>query len=98
MGKLYDPRKERLSTAYAFVATLSYSRHQYAELVFDQKTPTWIGLHRRAFQSWGGVPKRIVPDNLKTAVRKASLDDPVLSEAYRRLAQHYGFLISPTRP
>jgi transposase len=24
--------------------------------------------------------------------------DPVLAEAYRRMAQHYGFLISPTRP
>jgi len=50
--------------AYAFFATLCYSRHQYAELVFGQRTPAWIGLHRRAFESWGDVPKRIVPDNL----------------------------------
>ena len=50
------------------MATLSYSRHQYAELVFDQKVPTWLALHRRAFASFGGVPKRVVPDNLKAAV------------------------------
>lgn len=97
-GQLYDPVAGRLRTAYVFVATLCYSRHQYAELVFDQKVPTWIGLHRRAFESWGGVPQRVVPDNLKAAVAKALVHDPVLGEAYRRLALHYGFFISPTRP
>lgn len=44
------------------------------------------------------MPKRVVPDNLKAAVLNASLDDPVLGEAYRRMAQHYEFLVSPTRP
>jgi transposase len=97
-GKLYDPSSGRVRTAYVFVATLCYSRHQYAELVFDQKVPTWISLHRRAFESWGGVPKRVVPDNLKAAVAKVLVHDPVLGEAYRRMAQHYGFVISPTRP
>jgi hypothetical protein len=67
-------------------------------LVFDQKTPTWLALHRRAFDSWGGVPQRIVPDNLKAAVLKAMVYDPVLGEAYRRMAQHYGFVVSPTTP
>jgi transposase len=98
VGKLYDPATDRLRPAYAFVATLSYSRHQYAELVFDQKVSTWIALHRRAFASWDGVPRRIVPDNLKAAVVQALIHDPVLGEAYRRMAQHYGFVISPTKP
>jgi transposase len=98
VGPLFDSATGRLRPAYVFVATLSYSRHQYAELVFDQKIPTWIALHRRAFESWGGVPKRIVPDNLKAAVAHALVYDPVLGEAYRRMAQHYGFVISPTRP
>jgi len=98
VGRLFDPDSGRLRTAYVFVAILSYSRHQYAELVFDQKVRTWIGLHRRAFESWGGVPKRIVVDNLKAAVVQALVHDPVLGEAYRRMAQHYGFVISPTRP
>jgi transposase len=98
VGSLVDPSSGRLRPAYVFVATLSFSRHQYAELVFDQKIPTWIGLHRRAFESWGGVPHRLVPDNLKAAVLQALVDEPVLGEAYRRMAQHYGFVISPTRP
>jgi transposase len=98
VGQLYDPGSGRARRAYVFVATLCYSRHQYAELVFDQKVPTWIALHRRAFESWGGVPQRVVPDNLKAAVVKVLVHDPVLGEAYRRMAQHYGFVISPTRP
>ncbi len=98
VGPLFDPLTGRLRPAYVFVATLSYSRHQYAELVFDQKVATWIGLHRRAFDSWRGVPRRLVPDNLRAAVAQALVHDPVLGEAYRRLAQHYGCVISPTRP
>jgi transposase len=97
-GKLFDPVSSRLRTAYVFVATLCHSRHQYAELVFDQKAPTWIGLHRRAFEFFGGVPRKVKPDNLKAAVLQALVYDPVLGEAYRRMALHYGFLISPAAP
>ncbi len=97
-GQVFDPVSGRLRVAYVFVATLSYSRHQYAELVFDQKVPTWLALHQRACESFGGVPQRVVPDNLKAAVLKALVHDPVLGEAYRRQALHYGFLISPTVP
>lgn len=97
-GKFLDPSSGVLRTAYVFVMTLSYSRHQYAELVFDQKIPTWLALHRRAFASFAGVPAKVVLDNLKAAVLEAALHDPVLSEAYRRFARHYGFLVSPNRP
>ncbi len=97
-GQLFDPVTGRLRPAHVFVATLGYSRHQYAELVFDQKVPTWLALHRRALESFGGVPHRVVPDNLKAAVLQALVHDPILGEAYRRLALHYGFLVSPTVP
>ena len=62
VGPLFDPGAGCARSAYVFVATLGFSRHQYAELVFDQKTPTWIALHRRTFESFGGVPARVVPD------------------------------------
>jgi transposase len=97
-GKLVDPRSGLARTAWVFVMTLSYSRHQYAELVFDQTVPTWLACHRHAVEWFGGVPRTVVPDNLKAAVLVAALHDPVLGEAYRRQAQHYGFVISPTRP
>lgn len=98
VGDLFDPSSGQTRTAYVFVATLCYSRHQYAELVFDQKVVTWIGLHRRAFEYFGGAPRRVVPDNLKAAVIKALVYDAVLGEAYRQMALYYGFMISPNRP
>jgi transposase len=98
VGQLYDPVSKSMRTAYVFVATLGYSRHQYAELVFDQKAATWIALHKRSFAYFGGVPRRVIPDNLKAAVLKALVHDPILGEAYRRMALYYGFLISPTIP
>lgn len=96
-GKIRDGATGKLRQAYCFVMTLSYSRHQYAELVFDQKMETWIGCHRRAFEFFGGVPGEIVIDNLKAAILNADLENPTLSVPYTRLARHYGFLVHPCR-
>jgi transposase len=98
VGKMRDRKTGKERVAYCFVMTLSCSRHQYVEFVFDQKMSTWIGCHRRAFESFGGTPKELVIDNLKAAVIKADLLDPVLSEPYRKLAQYYGIVIHPCRP
>jgi transposase len=98
VGLIYDPRSRKTRKAYVFVATLGYSRHQYAEIVFDQTISTWLGLHMRAFAFFGGVPRKVVLDNLKSAVVKTLLKDPILGEAYRKFAQHYHFLVSPNPP
>ena len=97
-GRLLDSASGRLRQAYCFVMTLAYSRHQYVEFVFDQKMETWIGCHQRAFESFRGVPRELVIDNLKAAVLRAALEDQKLAEPYRKLAQHYGTLVHPCRP
>ena len=97
-GRLYDPVRQTIRRAWAFVMTLSHSRHQYVELVCDQSVTTWLGLHQHAFEFFGGVPKRVVLDNLKAAIIQASWDDPQVQRSYRDCAQHYGFLIAPCRP
>jgi transposase len=97
-GKLFDPVTKRMRKAWVFVMTLSFSRHQYAEIVFDQKIATWIGLHVRAFEYFGGVPTRIVLDNLKAGIVSAVLYDQEAQRSYRECAEHYGFLIAPCRP
>lgn len=97
-GQMLDPQTGRLRKAYAFVMTLSWSRHQYVEFVFDQKSTTWLLLHRHAFEFFGGVPERVVLDNLKAAILKACWEDPQVQRAYRECAEHYGFLIAPCRP
>ena len=97
-GLLHDPDTDTLRKAWAFVMTLSFSRHSYVELVFDQEVDTWLRCHRRAFEWFGGVVRRVVLDNLKAAIVHAALYDPVVQRAYRECAEHYGFLISPCRP
>ncbi len=62
---------------------LSWGWHLYAELVFDQRSETWLRCHAHAFTCFGGVPARVVPDNLKAAVGRASFTEPVAQQAYR---------------
>jgi len=97
-GQMLDPDAGRLRRAWAFVMTLSFSRHQYVEFVFDQTVATWCRCHQAAFAFFSGVPHRIVPDNLKAAIIRAALYDPELQRVYREFAEHYGFLIAPCRP
>lgn len=84
--------------AWVFVMTLSWSRHMYIQFVHDQSAETWLDCHIQAFRYFGGVPGRIVVDNLKAAVISHLVHDPVLGEPYRRLARHCGFVVSPNRP
>jgi transposase len=97
-GRMADPETGELRRTWLFVMNLSWSRHQYPEFVFDQKVGTWLRLHCNAFAFFGGVPKRIVTDNLKAAVVRACWYEPEAQQSYRECAEHYGFLIAPCRP
>jgi transposase len=61
--------------------TLSWSRHQYVEFVFEQKVETWLRLHRNALQFFRGTPERMVIDNLKAGIVKADWDDPEVQQS-----------------
>jgi transposase len=97
-GQFLDSDRGLLRKAWVFVMTLSHSRHQYAELVFDQEVATWLRCHQHAFEFFRGVPRRAVVDNLRAAIVHAALHDPEVQRAYREFAEHYDFLISPCRP
>jgi transposase len=98
VGLFRDPDTGQMRKTYAFVITLAFSRHCYAELVFDQKAMTWLAAHNRAFAYFGAVPHRIVIDNLKAGIQKAVFENPEVNRSYAELAEHYGFLIAPCRP
>jgi hypothetical protein len=98
VGKMLDPATGALRKCHAFVMTLSWSRHLYVELVWDQQVATWLTCHRHAFEYFGGVPRRVVIDNLKAGISKVCWDDPEVQHAYAECAEHYGFRIAPCRP
>jgi transposase len=97
-GMMFDLASQKVRKAWAFVGTLSFSRHQYVEFVFDQTVPTWLACHRRLFEFFGGVLERVRIDNLKAAIVRVCLEEPEAQRAYRECAEHYGFLITPCRP
>ena len=50
---------------------------------------SWLNAHSRCLTFLGGVPKLLVPDNLKSAVKKADRYEPVINDSYQALAEHY---------
>ena len=77
---------------------LSHSRKAYSEAVYRQTTDGFLRCIESAFRHFGGVPRRLVLDNLKTAVTKADWFDPELNPKVRSFGEHYGFVFWPTRP
>jgi hypothetical protein len=57
----------------------------------------WTEAHVAAFEFFGGVPRRLVPDNLRTVVDKPDLYDPTINRSRAELANHYGTLVDPAR-
>ena len=92
-----DRHTGELREAQIFVAVLSASNYTYAEATWSQALPDWLGSHVRALGHLGGVPRAIVPDNLKSAVTKARRYEPELNPAYQDFAEHYGVAILPAR-
>ena len=98
-GLRMDPVQRVMRKSWIFVMTLAHSRISYAEFVFDQSISTWLNVHVNAFECLGGVPRVVVPDNLKSAVIQALFGvdrSAVLNRSYRELARAYGFRIDPT--
>jgi len=83
--------------AYVFVGVLGASSYIFAYAVSTQSSADWIECHIRAFHFLGGVPKQVVSDNLKAAVIKHTKYSVEINQAYGDCAEHYQFLINPTR-
>jgi len=93
-----DPITGVVRPAEIFVAVLGASSLTYAEVTWTQTLPDWIGAHVRMFRFWGVAPRLLVPDNLKSAVHKASFYDPEVNRSYGMMAAHYGVGVLPARP
>ena len=97
LGSWLDPVTERVRRIWAFVMVLACSRHMFVRPVIKMDEQAWVAAHVAAFNYFGGVVARLVPDNLATGVTKADLYDPKINRAYAELAAHYGCLVDPAR-
>jgi hypothetical protein len=74
---------------------LCYSRMMYVEFTVSQTMEHFLGCHENAFRHFGGVPGKIMVDNLKSAVLKRIVGrDPVFNPRYLDFSKHYGFSIA----
>jgi transposase len=97
LGVWTEPGTGRRHTVQAFVMVLACSRYLFVRPVLRMDQEAWTRCHVEAFAFFGGVPARLVPDNLKTGVDKPDLYDPQINRSYAELAAHYGALVDPAR-
>lgn len=84
--------------SWVFRIVLSHSRKAYSEAVFHQNAEAFIGALENSFRYFGGVPKTLVIDNLKAAVKQADWYDPEIHPKLQSFAKHYGTVFLPTKP
>jgi transposase len=83
--------------AQVFVAILGWSQYAYVEAMVSQTVEEFIAACQHALRFFKGVPLAIVPDNLKSAVIKASKYEPIVNENFKAFADHYGMSVLPAR-
>ena len=94
---LIDPITGTVHYASLFVAVLGASNYTYAEATRTEQLPDWIQSHIHTFEYIGGVPRIVIPDNLKSGVSKVCRYEPDLNPTYADMAQHYRTAVIPAR-
>lgn len=95
---IVNPDTGECWNAEIFVAVLGASNYTFALATRSQKQQDWIEAHVEAFKYFGGVSEIVVPDNLKSAVKKTHRYTPELNPAYQQMASYYQTAIIPARP
>jgi transposase len=94
---IVDKDTGELISVEVFVTILPNSQYTYVEACMSQKREDMISCTAHALSYYGGVPKAIVSDNLKSAVSRASKYEPEINRSFKDFARHYGCVINPTR-
>ena len=95
---VYNSKTGEVTTSQVFVAVLGSSGYTFVHATYSQKQRDFILSHTLCYEFFGGVPKIVVPDNLKSAVIKNNKDGIVINTSYAALAKHYNMAVEPTRP
>lgn len=83
---------------HIFVIVMGYSRACYVEFTLDEKLPTLIACHERAFQWFGGVPEEILYDNPRTIVFDRGTTNARLNPRFEDFCRYYGYTPRLCRP
>jgi len=95
-GEVEVPGGIRKLSCFAMV--LPWSRSAYIHFTLDERMDTFLGEHVRAFDTFGGVPRRVLYDNLKSAVLERVGEHVRFHPSLLDLAGHYHFIPRPCAP
>lgn len=95
--QIVDRHSGEVEEMEVFIAILGASQKTYVEACPNQSMEHFIRCTVNALEYFGGVPQALVPDNLKSAVDKASNYEPRLNRQYKALALHYNTVVVPAR-
>jgi transposase len=96
--KILNPISGLETVVEIFVSVLGGSGLTYVEAVNSQKKEDFILASENSLRYFGGVPRAIVPDCLKSAVTKGDKYEPEINQEYNDFARHYDTVILPARP
>lgn len=97
LGMLPGPLGGLVKT-YGLAVILGYSRVGYFAICYDQKLETLIREITNAFTYFGGVPKRLKVDNMRTAILINQHYDLVFNQDFLEYTNHYTTVIIPCTP
>jgi len=95
---LTDPKTGEHTGVELFVGVLGAFGYIFAEASPSQRGPDFIQSHIHMLEYFGGVPRALVPDQLRSAVSRPCRYDPKIQRTYEALADHYGTTVIPARP
>jgi len=83
---------ETVRKLHYFLAVLCHSRLLYVEFFLSQSMECFLAGHRHALEFFGAAPRRVMHDNLKSAVlERRPGETPRFNPRYLDFAAHYGF-------
>lgn len=94
---IIDENTGEIKEMEVFVGLLGHSQYTYVEALESQKQEEFIEAVQNTLEYFHGVPRALVPDNLKSAVTKADKYEPEINETFLDLANHYQTAILPAR-
>lgn len=95
---LTDPSTGEQRPVELFVMVLGASSYTFAEASYSQQLPDFVASVARGLEFFGGVPRILCPDQLKSAVARSDRYDPEINDAFQELASHYNCSVVPARP
>jgi len=79
--EVIDPTSGMVRPAEIFVGVLGASSYTYAEAVWTQTLPDWIGAHSRMFDFFGGVPRLVIPEYVPRHIFRVTCHSPLCGRA-----------------